>query len=61
MPEHIFLFHSTKDDKIIKQLSQLLEQHGRLPWVDSRELTGRDDLTARIEGGISVQPGIFRW
>ena len=52
MSDHIFLSHSTKDDATIKQLRQLLEQHGQLPWVDSRELTGGDELKARIEESI---------
>ncbi len=52
MPDHIFLSHSSKDDATIKQLRQLLEQHGQLPWVDSRELTGGDDLKDRIEESI---------
>jgi hypothetical protein len=48
----IFISHSTKDDELVKQLRQLLELHGQVPWVDSRELTGGDDLKARIEESI---------
>lgn len=52
MSDHIFISHSTKDDNLVKQLRQLLELHGQVPWVDSRELTGGDDLKARIEESI---------
>ncbi|WP_339136596.1 MAG: TIR domain-containing protein [Candidatus Electrothrix sp. GW3-4] len=52
MSDHIFLSHSSKDDNLVKQLRQLLELHGQIPWVDSRELTGGDDLKARIEESI---------
>uniref|UniRef100_UPI004057466C CHAT domain-containing protein n=1 Tax=Candidatus Electrothrix sp. TaxID=2170559 RepID=UPI004057466C len=52
MPDHIFLSHSSKEDNFVKQLRQLLELHGQVPWVDSRELTGGDDLKARIEESI---------
>jgi hypothetical protein len=52
MPNHIFISHSSKDDNLVKQLRQSLELHGQLPWVDSRELTGGDDLQVRIEESI---------
>ncbi|WLE96791.1 MAG: toll/interleukin-1 receptor domain-containing protein [Candidatus Electrothrix communis] len=52
MPNHIFISHSSQDDDIVKKLRQSLELHGQLPWVDSRELTGGDDLQARIEESI---------
>ncbi|XCN74711.1 MAG: tetratricopeptide repeat protein [Candidatus Electrothrix aestuarii] len=52
MSDHIFISHSSKDDEFVKQLRQLLELHGQVPWVDSRELTGGDDLKARIEESI---------
>ncbi|MCI5224874.1 MAG: toll/interleukin-1 receptor domain-containing protein, partial [Candidatus Electrothrix sp. AR4] len=52
MSNHIFISHSSQDDDIVKKLRQLLEQHGQLPWVDSRELTGGDDLKDRIEESI---------
>ncbi len=52
MPNHIFISHSSKDDNLVKKLRQSLELHGQRPWVDSRELTGGDDLPARIEESI---------
>jgi tetratricopeptide (TPR) repeat protein len=52
MSNHIFISHSSEDDDFVKQLGQLLELHGQVPWVDSRELTGGDKLNARIEESI---------
>ena len=49
MEQHIFISHSTKNDKTVKKLREILELHGELPWVDSRELTGGDELEATIE------------
>ena len=48
----IFISHSTRDDDTVKKLREMLELHGRLSWVDSRELTGGDDLKERIEKSI---------
>lgn len=47
--EHIFISHSTKNDAFVKKLRETLELFGELPWVDSRELTGGDELEATIE------------
>ncbi|MCI5179150.1 MAG: toll/interleukin-1 receptor domain-containing protein [Candidatus Electrothrix sp. AW3_4] len=52
MSDHIFISHSSKEDNFVKQLRQVLELHGQVPWVDSRELTAGDDLKARIEESI---------
>ncbi|MFQ4136886.1 tetratricopeptide repeat protein [Nodosilinea sp. PGN35] len=52
MGDHIFISHSSKDDPIVQQLRQMLELHGQLPWVDSREMTGGDDLETTIETSI---------
>ena len=52
MDQHIFISHSTKDDDTVKKLREILELHGQLPWVDSRQLTGGDDLEASIESSI---------
>ena len=49
---HIFISHPTRNDNTVKKLREILELHGRLPWVDSRELTGGDDLKERIEKSI---------
>ncbi|MBI2877557.1 MAG: toll/interleukin-1 receptor domain-containing protein [Candidatus Tectomicrobia bacterium] len=50
--QHIFISHSSKDDETVKKLRATLELHGTLTWVDSRELTGGDDLNAKIESSI---------
>lgn len=47
--EHIFISHSSKNDLFVKKLRETLELFGELPWVDSRELTGGDELEATIE------------
>jgi hypothetical protein len=52
MGQHIFISHASKDDDMVKKLREILELHGALPWVDSRELTGGDDLNATIERTI---------
>jgi len=52
MGQHIFLSHSSKDDDTVKRLRQTLELHGKILWVDSRELTGGDGLADTIEESI---------
>ena len=52
MPEHIFISHASANDELVKKLREILELHGQLPWVDSRELTGGDDLAATIENSV---------
>lgn len=52
MNQHLFLSHSSKDDSTVKKLREALELQGQLTWVDSRELTGGDNLNARIEESI---------
>lgn len=52
MSDHIFISHSTKNDPTVQHLRQMLELHGQLPWVDSREMTGGDDLETVIETSI---------
>ncbi|MCG2750184.1 MAG: CHAT domain-containing protein [Desulfobulbaceae bacterium] len=49
---HIFISHSSKNDDTVKKLRETLELHGKLAWVDSRELTGGDDLQKQIETSI---------
>ncbi|MGB3308411.1 MAG: ureidoglycolate lyase [Nodosilinea sp.] len=55
MSDHIFISHSTKNDPTVQRLRQILELHGQLPWVDSREMTGGDDLEATIEAALPNQ------
>ena len=52
MSQPIFISHSSKDDDIVRRLREILEAHGQLPWVDSRELTGGDELTETIKTAI---------
>ncbi len=52
MGQHIFISHTTKDDDIVKKIREILELHGELSWVDSRKLTGGDDLNATLESSI---------
>ena len=52
MAEHLFISHSSKNDDIVRKLRQILEIHEKLIWVDSRELTGGDDLREKIEKSI---------
>jgi hypothetical protein len=49
---HIFISHSTRNDDTVKKLREMLELHGNLSWVDSREITGGDDLKEKIETSI---------
>ena len=52
MGQHLFVSHSSKNDDLVRKLRETLELHGELPWVDSRQLTGGDDLNARIESSV---------
>ena len=52
MASHLFVSHSTLDDGVVKRLREILEGHGQVPWVDSRELTGGDALTDTIKDAI---------
>ncbi len=51
---HIFISHATKDDGIVKELRHALEGSGLITWADSRELTGGDELTPKIERAIET-------
>ncbi|PSN10050.1 hypothetical protein C7271_26695, partial [filamentous cyanobacterium CCP5] len=52
MNQPIFISHSSKDDAIVRQLREILEAHGLSTWVDSRRLTGGDELDASIKAAI---------
>ncbi|MBE9112567.1 toll/interleukin-1 receptor domain-containing protein, partial [Nodosilinea sp. LEGE 07298] len=52
MSDHIFISHSTQDDSTVAQLREMLELHSQIPWIDSREMTGGDDLETTIEASI---------
>jgi hypothetical protein len=52
MKEHIFISHSSKDDEFVKALGKSLEIQGFDTWIDSRRLTGGDELGPRIKQDI---------
>jgi len=52
MAEHIFISHSSQNDAFVKKLREALELFDELTWVDSRELTGGDELKSTIEENI---------
>ncbi|MBE7381029.1 MAG: tetratricopeptide repeat protein [Leptolyngbya sp. SIO1E4] len=52
MAGHLFISHSSQNDDVVKKLREILELHGQVPWVDSRDLTGGDDLDTTIENSI---------
>lgn len=52
MDRPIFISHASEDDDTVQKIRETLELHGKRPWVDSRELTGGDDLAAEIKRGI---------
>ena len=52
MGQHIFISHSSRNDPFVKKLRETLELFDELTWVDSRELTGGDELEATIEKNV---------
>ncbi len=52
MDKAIFISHAFENDGIVKKLREKLELEGSLTWVDSRELSGGDELDASIETSI---------
>ena len=44
----IFISHTTADDAIVAEIRKALEGHALPVWVDSRELTGGDDLDDQV-------------
>ena len=52
LDQRIFISHSSENDDVVRKLRQKLEYHGQLTWVDSRELTGGDDLNGVIETSL---------
>jgi tetratricopeptide (TPR) repeat protein len=48
----IFISYAHEDKTVVHKLRETLELHGQLPWVDSRELTGGDNLYGTIETSI---------
>ena len=52
MSGKIFISHATADDGFVKRLREALEGANLPVWVDSRELTGGDELPADIKKAI---------
>ena len=52
MYQHIFISHHSKNDDFVQKLLCIFELYGDLPGLDSRELTGGDDLTEKIGESI---------
>lgn len=51
-PNHIFISHSSKDAKFVRELREALEGLGLSVWVDSRELRGGEKLKPEIVEAI---------
>lgn len=54
MASHIFISHASKDDTFVKDLRLALEGLNLEVWADSRELSGGDKLTPKIEQAIAT-------
>jgi len=48
----LFISHSSKDDAFVRELRQMLADHGHEGWIDSRELRGGDPLWLEIQSAI---------
>ena len=46
--KHVFISHATADDGVVAAIRQQMGALGHLTWVDSREMSGGNDLEARI-------------
>ncbi len=63
----IFISHTTADDAIVARIRKALEGQGLSVWVDSRELSGGDDLNdelfERVEQArhfmVVLSPGVI--
>ena len=51
MPK-LFISHSSQDDAFVRELRQMLADHGLHGWIDSRELRGGDPLWPTIREAI---------
>lgn len=48
----LFISHSSKDDDFVRELQQMLADHGHAGWIDSRELRGGDPLWPEVQAAI---------
>lgn len=49
----IFISHSSKDKKFVRELASDLEKLGHKPWLDEREIKTGESIPSKIEQGIS--------
>ena len=56
MSGKVFISHATADDGFVKRLREALEGANLPVWVDSREITGGDELPADIKKAIERGP-----
>jgi tetratricopeptide (TPR) repeat protein len=50
----LFISHSPKDDRFVRDLRMTLADHGQDGWIDSRELRGGDGRWLEIQRGIEA-------
>ncbi|WP_292994356.1 TIR domain-containing protein [Nitrosomonas sp.] len=48
----LFISHSSQDDAFVRELREVLADHGQAGWIDSRELRGGDLLWPEIQKAI---------
>lgn len=48
----VFVSYGSEDDAVVRDLRQLLADHGHDGWIDSRELRGGDPLWPAIQSAI---------
>src|SRR5215203_283728 len=51
-PKSVFISHASADDGFVAELRHALESQGISVWVDSRELSGGNKLTPKMEQAI---------
>lgn len=53
----LFISHSSDDDGFVRELRQVLADHGEAGWIDSRELRGGDRPWSEIQKAIEEASG----
>ena len=51
---YVFIWHTTADDHVIKQLREALVAHGLTVWDDARYLRGGDELWLEVAQAIET-------
>lgn len=52
MDKAIVISHSSRDNEFVSELCQAMESHGLFNWLDSSDLRGGNELTAKIHETI---------